>query len=82
MNSMLKIRNFLLSNSQISRLPADKESLWDEGAIDSLGILQLVYFLESEFSIKIPDKDINLNNFKSIYSISEYVKNKAPGLRT
>jgi acyl carrier protein len=44
--------------------------------MDSTGILELVAFLESEFSIQMSDAEIVPDNLDSIGAIAGYVKRK------
>jgi acyl carrier protein len=52
------------------------EDLLSQGIIDSLGILQLVAFIEDEFGVTIPDEDVVLENFMSVNALSEYLATK------
>jgi acyl carrier protein len=55
-------------------LPADTdESLFESGLLDSFALPDLVSALESEFSIKIPDSDLNPRKFDSISRIESYI---------
>jgi acyl carrier protein len=55
---------------------ADSESLLDAGLIDSTGILELVAFIETEFSIQMSDADIVPDNLDSVQTIVRYVEGK------
>jgi acyl carrier protein len=55
---------------------ADTESLLEAGLIDSTGILELVAFIETEFSIQMADTDIVPDNLDSIDTIVRYVEGK------
>jgi acyl carrier protein len=55
---------------------ADGESLLDAGLIDSTGILELVAFIETEFSIQMADTDIVPENLDSVETIVRYVDGK------
>ncbi len=46
------------------------------GVIDSLGITELIAFLESKYAIKVEDDDIDAENFRSIQSIVAFVERK------
>ncbi len=66
-----------------SRFPAigdrkltDTDSLLEDGLIDSLGILDLVGFLETEFGIKIEDEELDPENFDSITAMVRFVERK------
>ena len=52
------------------------DDLLSQGIIDSLGILQLVAFIEDEFGIVIPDEDVVLENFMSVNALSDYLESK------
>lgn len=49
------------------------EDLLGAGIIDSLGILQLVSFVEEQFGIQIPDEDVVLENFQSVAALAGYL---------
>lgn len=50
------------------------EDLITLGIIDSLGIMQLIDFIEQKFSIHVNDEEIIPMNFESIDSISNFVR--------
>ncbi len=54
----------------------DEDSLLDSGIIDSLGILDLVAFLEKTFGIRVGDEELNPANFDSIASVVRFVATK------
>lgn len=54
----------------------DDESLLEHGVTDSLGIFQLVAFLEQEFQIAIDDEDFLQTNFESIAAVLRYLQEK------
>jgi acyl carrier protein len=49
------------------------EDLLGAGVIDSLGILQLVSFVEEQFAVQIPDEDVVLENFQSVSALASYL---------
>ena len=51
----------------------DEDDLIDSGVIDSLGIYQLVAFLEERFGIAIGDEEITPENFGSVMAIERLV---------
>jgi acyl carrier protein len=53
----------------------DKESLTETGVIDSIGLLQLVDYLESRYKIEIPMEIITPDNFDTLAGISRSVTN-------
>jgi acyl carrier protein len=51
----------------------EKESLTESGVIDSIGLLQLVDYLESTYKIEIPMELITPENFDTLSGISQSV---------
>lgn len=58
---------------------ADDQSLLRCGVIDSMGIFELVTFLEDRFGVKIRDEEILRKNFESIGRIAEFIGEKLKG---
>ncbi len=54
----------------------DEDSLLDSGIIDSLGILDLVAFLEKSFGIRVGDDELNPANFDNIATVARFVATK------
>jgi acyl carrier protein len=67
----LKSRGFLDGRSSLK----DNESLTETGVIDSIGLLQLVDYLESTYKIEIPMELITPDNFDTLSGISQSVMN-------
>lgn len=76
---LAKVRAFIEENflfrEDISDL-ADTDSLLESGVMDSTGILELVAFLETEFSIQMADAEIVPENLDSIAAIAGYLDRK------
>jgi acyl carrier protein len=56
---------------------ADDEDLIDTGIVNSLGIFQLVAFLEERFKISIGDEEITPENFGTIDGIERLVAGRS-----
>jgi acyl carrier protein len=56
-------------------LPHD-EDLLAADLIDSLGITELVSFLEGRFGISVEDADLSPDNFRSVDAIVAFVERK------
>lgn len=67
------VENFLFGKDKNFR---DDTSLIDEGIIDSTGVLELVGFLEQEFSIVVEDDELLPENLNSINNVVAYVERK------
>ena len=61
-----------LALSGASGLSANSDLLGG-GHIDSMGIMRLVTFLESEFGLAVPPEDVTIENFETPSTISQYV---------
>jgi acyl carrier protein len=59
----------------IESVAHDRDLLAD-GIIDSLGITELIAFLEEKYAIKVDDDDIDADNFRSIDGIAAFVAKK------
>jgi len=51
-------------------------SLLDSGIVDSLGVLDLVGFIEEQFGIEAGDEDLVPENFDSIEALTRFVKER------
>jgi acyl carrier protein len=71
-----KIRNYVISHFHSSRMHelGDEDSLLAARLIDSLGILELVQFLEQTFAIELTDDDLTPENFDSIAAMARFVE--------
>lgn len=67
-----KVRAFLAKSKPVQDIK-DDDDLFQKGFVDSLFALQLILFLEKEFHLKIKNKDIKEDNFRSIEKIASTV---------
>ena len=73
-----KIRSFILKNlyyAENSDL-TDDVSFLAEGIIDSMGSMELVAFVESEFKVKVEQSEVVVKNFDSISKMAAFVRRK------
>ncbi|BHH86265.1 acyl carrier protein [Desulforhopalus sp. 52FAK] len=74
-----KIRTFIFENFLFD---AEEDSLQNEssfleqGIIDSTGVLELVDWLEEEFSIQVEDDELIPENLDSVILLSAYIDRK------
>lgn len=68
-----RLRQFIQDSFFVDQV-GDDESFLASGIIDSLGIMQIVAFVESEFGVAVPDADLVPANFDSINRIAAYVE--------
>ena len=65
----------VLKKVTTAQIPADdSESLFESGLLDSFALPDLVSALEEEFSIKVPDRDLNPRKFDSVARIETYLE--------
>jgi acyl carrier protein len=72
------IREFVIENFLFGEANGlkDDTSFLEEGIIDSTGILELVTFLEDEFSITIEDEELIPENLDSIGNVANFLERK------
>ena len=66
------IQEQLLNNEMEDELDAQDDLLGD-GILDSLGMMKLILFIETEFSTKVPPQDMVIENFMTVQHISDYL---------
>ena len=73
-----KVRKFIVENFLFGDENGVKDDMLflDEGIIDSTGILELVSFLEEEFSISVEDEELVPENLGSINNVVAYLEKK------
>ena len=54
----------------------DDDRLLERGIIDSMGVLELIAFLETEFGIVVGDEDVTEENLGTLASIGRYVASR------
>jgi acyl carrier protein len=79
MSAEQQIRNYVLENYLFTDEQAaldNNDSFLEKGILDSTGILEVIYFLEDEFQIKVEDEDMVPENLDSINRIVAYLDKK------
>lgn len=76
-----RIRDFLIERFPEARArpPGVDDPLLDGGLLHSLGILELVEFIEAEFDIVFADDEVAADVFETIGSLSAFVRRKRNG---
>jgi acyl carrier protein len=54
----------------------DDASFLDEGVIDSMGVLELIMFIEETFGFSVEDEEIKPDNFDSVNKLYDYIQQK------
>jgi acyl carrier protein len=74
-----KIKDYIAKNllfSEEGYTYADDVSFLQEGIIDSLGVMELVEFVQKEFGIKVEQTEVTPENFDSVTKLAAFVKAK------
>ena len=72
------VRRFLLENYFFDdgEHLQEEDSFLESGILDSVGVLELVTFLEKSFNIQIKDEELVPENLDSLKSITAFLENK------
>ena len=65
------LKNYLFTNDESAL--QDDVSLMQTGVIDSTGVLELIFFLEEKFGIKVADEEMVPENLDSVAAIASFV---------
>jgi acyl carrier protein len=71
-----KIRIFFTAHFPLTRGMGDDDDLLGKGGLDSLGILEVVTFVEREFGITVIDEELLPENFRSVSTLGTFVQSK------
>jgi acyl carrier protein len=73
-----KIRSFIVDNFLFGDDDGldDQISFLDSGIVDSMGILEIVNFINEEFQVTVADIELLPENLDSIDNIANYLSNK------
>ena len=55
---------------------SDEASFLQEGIVDSIGVMELVNFVESTFNISIEDHELIPDNLDSVTQLANFVRSK------
>ena len=72
------VRQFIFKKFPLAgrRNVKDSDPLLESGILDSQGVLEVVAFVEQEFSISVADEDLSEENFQTIDRIAAFVFTK------
>ena len=73
-----QIRSFILKKFPAAKKRGlnDEMPLLETGIVDSLGVLDVVGFLEQRFRIKIDDDELTPDNFTNVRCLAAFVERK------
>jgi len=79
MDINVQIRDFIAQNllfSDNGYQYDDDDSFLQEGIVDSVGVMDLVSFVEDNFNVEVDDQEIVPDNFDSVNKLAQYVRGK------
>ncbi|MHB8079299.1 MAG: acyl carrier protein [Candidatus Krumholzibacteriia bacterium] len=68
------IENFLFGDAE--PLGDDAVSLLDNGIVDSVGVMEMVAWLEQNHGVKVEDQELVPENFDSVERLVRFVERK------
>ncbi len=72
-----KIKSFISKSSYIdANFIKDETMIFEEGIFDSMGLLGLISFIETEFGIVTSDSELDEENFGSVERIVSFIERK------
>lgn len=78
----IQLRTFIISNFLFGQDGDDltpDESFIDSGIVDSTGVLELVEFIESQYGIRVEDRELIPGNLDSLRQLEAFVRRKLAG---
>jgi acyl carrier protein len=76
MDTKAAIRRFIADNLMFSSNGFqldDDVSFLEEGVVDSLGVMELVVFVEEQFGVQVADEEVTPEYFDSVNRLANYV---------
>lgn len=79
-----EIRRYIIDNILFEDVDNLDENIpfHESGILDSMGFLELITFMEKKFTIKIPDSELNPENFATLRKMSSFFEEKLNEKRT
>ena len=79
MDEKAKIREFIVEEFMPDMSPDELDDDFDlqtGGAVDSLGLLKLVAWLESEYGISVDESELGPDSLRTVNSINEFINER------
>ncbi len=73
------VRGFILENYLFTEDESELSNtdlFLEIGILDSTGIMELIYFIEDEFGVKVEDKEMLPDNLGSVERVVSFVQRK------
>ena len=69
------LENYLFTDDQSALV--NEDSFLEKGILDSTGILEMIYFIEDEFGVKVEDEEMVPENLDSVNNLVAFVGRKS-----
>ena len=79
MSTKQSLRTFILENylfTDDQSALADADSFLEKGVLDSTGIMEVVFFIEEQFGIRVDDEEMVPQNLDSIDHLVTFIERK------
>lgn len=79
MNVQSTIKQYIVTEimHELDQNVLDNEAtLIEGGIIDSMSLIELVNFIEKTFGIRITEEDLDIDNFKTVNALADFVNIK------
>lgn len=70
-----EVREYIVHHARLDELDDDTD-IFEAGIVNSLFAIQLMTWLEKKFCFKITIDDLDMNHFRSVGSITQFVERK------
>jgi acyl carrier protein len=72
------IREFILGKFPLARKRQinNSDPLFETGMLDSMGVLEIVTFIEQEYGFSVSDEDLIPEKFQAIDRIAAFIRNR------
>jgi len=70
------VREFIQAGSCMKQPIDSEQDILGTGVLDSLGIANLLAFVETEFGLNVPLEDVTVENFSTTKGIAEFVSSR------
>jgi acyl carrier protein len=74
-----RLRNFVQENF-LYAMPnfelGDEDRLLEKGVVDSMGVAEMIAFVESEFGVLTSDEEVSEANFGSLSAIARFIASR------
>lgn len=77
-----ELRDFIVTNFMLSedmRLFTDRDSFLKKGVIDSMGVMELLAFVQRRYQIRVEPAEAIPQNFDSLDHLTEFILKKTEG---